>query len=141
MPGRPRTLRRARGCAGSAFRRRGEVGEVVEELRGLGKAGDEVLVEDDLGGVVECVLGQALAVVAALPGVPQGIGAGDERDDHGEEYIGHVRAVGARGGTAVDALMVGAAVRYDDGGLVPDLAPDSGGGVGLGVAGPALEVL
>src|SRR5580692_944784 len=56
--------------AGSAFRRRGEVGEVVEELRGLGQAGDEVLVENDLGGVVERVLGQALAVVAALPGVP-----------------------------------------------------------------------
>jgi hypothetical protein len=35
-------------AAGSAFRRRGKVGEVVEELRGLSKAGDEVLVEDDL---------------------------------------------------------------------------------------------
>src|SRR6202040_1219630 len=123
------------------FRRGGEVGEVVEELRGLGKAGGEVLVEDDFGGVVECVLGQALAVVAALPGVPQGVGAGDERDDHGEEYVGHVRAVGQRGGTAVDPLVVGAAGRDDNGGLVPDLAPDSGGGGGLGVGGPALEVL
>src|ERR1700750_1355518 len=66
----------ARPAAGSAFRRRGEVGEVVEELRGLGKAGDEVLVENDFGGVVERVLGQALAVVAALPGVPHGGGAG-----------------------------------------------------------------
>src|SRR6185437_5853213 len=64
----------ARPAAGSAFRRGGEVGEVVEELRGLGEAGGEVLVEDDFGGVVERVLGQALAVVAALPGVPQGVG-------------------------------------------------------------------
>src|ERR1700722_4384590 len=92
MPGLPDTTRRS--AAGSAFWRRGEVGEVVEELRGLTKAGDEVLVEDDFGGVVECVLGQALAVVAARPGIPQGVGAGDERDDHGEEYVGHVRAVG-----------------------------------------------
>src|SRR5580658_4055955 len=127
--------------AWSAFRRRGEVGEVVEELRGLSKAGDEVLVEDDLGGVVERILGQALTVVAALPGVPQGVGAGDERDDHGEEYVGHVRAVGQRGGSAVDSLVVGAAVRDDDGGLVPDLAPDPGGWVGLGAGGPAREVL
>src|ERR1700722_10311770 len=117
MPGLPDTTRRS--AAGSAFWRRGEVGEVVEELRGLTKAGDEVLVEDDFGGVVECVLGQALAVVAARPGIPQGVGAGDERDDHGEEYVGHVRAVGPRGGTAVDALVVGAAVRDDDRGLVP----------------------
>src|ERR1700722_13950578 len=128
-------------AAGSAFRRRGEVGEVVEELRGLSKAGDEVLVEDDFGGVVECVLGQALAVVAALPGVPQGVGAGDEWNDHGEEDVCHVRAIGQRGGTAMDALVVGAAVRDDDGGLVPDLAPDSGGGVGVGAAGPAREVV
>ncbi len=35
----------------------------------------------------------------------------------------------------MDPLVVGAAGRDDDGGLVPDLAPDSGGGVGLGVAG------
>src|ERR1700726_3994383 len=99
------------GCpaVGSVGRRGGEVGEVVEELRGLGQAGDEVLVEDDFGGVVERVLGQALAVVAALPGVPQGVGAGDERDDHGEEYVCHVCAVGARGATAVDPLVVGAA--------------------------------
>src|SRR5690242_9289397 len=90
----------ARPPAGSAFRWRGEVGEVVEELGGLGEAGGEVLVEDDLGGVVERVLGQALAVVAALPGVPQGVGAGDERDDHGQEYVGDVGAVGAGGGTA-----------------------------------------
>jgi DNA-binding CsgD family transcriptional regulator len=41
----------------------------------------------------------------------------------------------------VHSLVVGAAEPDDDGGLVPDLAPDSGGGVGLGVAGPALEVL
>src|ERR1700722_16939788 len=139
MPGLPDTTRRS--AAGSAFRRRGEVGEVVEELRRLSKAGDEVLVEDDFGGVVECVLGQALAVVAALPGVPQGVGAGDERDDHGEEYVCHVRAVGQRGGPAVDPLVVGAAEPDDDGGLVPDLAPDSGGGVGLGVGGPARAVL
>src|SRR4029077_2899531 len=50
-------------------------------------------------------------------------------------------AVGERGGTAVDPLVVGAAVRDDDGGLVPDLAPDAGGGVGLGVGGPARAVL
>src|SRR6266566_2190934 len=139
----PETAGARRGvpAAGSAFRRRGEVGEVVEELRGLGKAGDEVLVEDDFGGVVERVLGQALAVVAALPGVPQGVGAGDERDDHGEEYVCHVCAVVERGGPAVDPLVVGAAVRDDDGGLVPDLAPDAGGGVGVGVGGPAREVL
>src|SRR5579863_1468942 len=61
--------RRGVPATGSAFRRRGEVGEVVEELRGLGEAGDEVLIEYDLGGVVERVLGQALPVVAALPGV------------------------------------------------------------------------
>src|SRR5580704_4027143 len=128
-------------AAGSAFRRRGEVGEVVEELRGLSKAGDEVLVEDDFGGVVECVLGQALAVVAALPGVPQRVGAGDERDDHGEEYVCYVRAVGQRGGPAVDPLVVGAAGSDDRGGLVPDLAPDSGGGGGVGVGGPAREVV
>ena len=128
-------------AAGSAFRRRGKVGEVVEELRGLSKAGDEVLVEDDFGGVVERVFGQALAVVAALPGVPQGVGTGDERDDHGEEYVCHVRAVGQRGGPAVDPLVVGSAEPDDDGGLVPDLAPDPGGGVGLGVGGPAREVL
>src|ERR1700726_3388191 len=95
------------GCpaVGSVGRRGGEVGEVVEELRGLGKAGDEVLVEDDFGGVVERVFCQALAVVAALPGVPQRVGAGDERDDHGEEYVGRVRAVGQRGGPAGDALV------------------------------------
>src|SRR5580704_15854118 len=108
------TTRRSRGR--SAGGRWGEVGEVVEELGGLGKAGDEVLVEDDLGGVVERVLGQAFAVVAALPGVPQAVGAGDERDDHGEEYVCHVRAVSQRGATAVDSLVVGAAGRDDDGG-------------------------
>ena len=41
----------------------------------------------------------------------------------------------------MDPLVVGAAVRDDDGGLVPDLAPDAGGGVGLGVGRPAREVL
>src|SRR5258708_36189681 len=98
-------------AAWSAFWRRGEVGEVVEECGRLGKAGDEVLVEDDFVRVVERVLDQALAVVAALPGVPQGVGAGDERDDHGEEYVCHVRAVGQCGGPAVDPLVVGGAVR------------------------------
>src|SRR5580692_7310568 len=132
------TTRRSRGRSGGRW---GEVGEVVEELGGLGKPGDEVLVEDDLGGVVECVLGQAFAVVAALPGVPQGVGARDERDDHGEEYVCHVRAVSQRGGAPVDTLVVGAARRDDDGGLVPDLAPDAGGGAGLGAGGPAGKVL
>jgi multiple sugar transport system permease protein len=33
----------------------------------------------------------------------------------------------------VDPLVIGAAEADDDGGLVPDLAPDAGGGVGLGL--------
>lgn len=41
----------------------------------------------------------------------------------------------------MDPLVVGAAEPDDDGGLIPDLAPDPGGGVGLGVGRPAREVL
>jgi hypothetical protein len=41
----------------------------------------------------------------------------------------------------VDALVVGSAGLDDRGGLVPDLAPDSGGGVGVWVGGPAREVV
>src|SRR5882757_4263320 len=96
----------------SAARRRGEVGEVVEDRPWLESRG-EVLVHDHLDDVGRDVFGQTLAVLYVEPGVPEGDGAGDELDDAREQPICRPRAVRPRGPVAMGKVAVSPA-GFDD---------------------------
>src|SRR6202044_2555217 len=110
--------------ARSAGRRGGDVGEVIEEQRGLSKARGEVLVDHHFGHVVARVLTKTLAVMTALPGIPQGVGARGERENVRQKRIRYPRAISQRCGSAMNPLIERSAGRDDSGSLVPHLTPD-----------------
>ena len=105
----------------------GEVGEVVQDGPGL-ESGGEVLVDDHLDDVGCDVFDDALAVLDVGPGVPEGDGAGGERDDVGEQRVGGPRAVGPCGGELVGRVAVGCAGLDDGCDVVPDRMASAEGG-------------